>query len=410
MTHSRSPGNPSPAPRYTPRVRRERDGAGFGARGVAALAAGHGVHDTYSGFLPPLLPELMGAMALSRAEAGALTVFLQGPSLLQPLVGHIADRTDLRRAVALAPAVTAVAMSLLPAVTGYLAAAALLLVAGLAAAVLHAAGPPLAGRLSGRHLGSGMGLWMVGGELGRAVGPVVVVTAIQFLGHGGTPWLALGGGAASAALLAQAGRWPTPEPRPRADGDSFARGLRDLVPLLVPLAVLIAARSFVVAAATVYLPMALRERGTGLWLSGAALTLVEAAGVAGAMAGGWLSDRVGRRRVLALSLLGASALLTALDLARGAARAALLAPLGLVALAGTPAIMAIVQEAVPARRSLANGLYMALAFTVRSAVVVLVGAIADRLGFSATYLLCAAAGLAAVPAALALPRPAAPPS
>ena len=51
---------------------------------VATFAVGHAIHDTYTGFLPPLLPVLISKLALSKTEAGLLTAFMQSPSILQP--------------------------------------------------------------------------------------------------------------------------------------------------------------------------------------------------------------------------------------------------------------------------------------------------------------------------------------
>jgi len=64
----------------------------FQAGHVLTVSAGHAVHDTYTAFLPSLLPVFIANLSLSNTEAGLLTVFMQGPSLVQPLIGHLADR------------------------------------------------------------------------------------------------------------------------------------------------------------------------------------------------------------------------------------------------------------------------------------------------------------------------------
>jgi FSR family fosmidomycin resistance protein-like MFS transporter len=97
---------------------------------VLTISGAHAVHDTYTAFLAPLLPLFITSLALSKTGAGLLTVFLQGPSLLQPFIGHLADRVSLRTFVILAPAVTAVMMSLLGMAPSYAAMALLLVVAG----------------------------------------------------------------------------------------------------------------------------------------------------------------------------------------------------------------------------------------------------------------------------------------
>jgi FSR family fosmidomycin resistance protein-like MFS transporter len=64
---------------------------------------------------------------------------------------------------------------------------------------------------------------------------------------------------------------------------------------------------------------------------------------------------------------------------------------------GTPIIMASVQESVPEHRALANGVYMALSFVIRSIVVVLVGGIADWMGMRWTFVACALLTLLGTP-------------
>ena len=111
------------------------------------MAAGHAVHDTYTAFLAPLLPLFIDNFGLSTTAAGLLSVFSQGPSLLQPLIGHLADRLSLRMVVILAPAVSAVMMSLLGVAPSYAVMALLLLATGLSSAGLHSVGPVIAGKL-----------------------------------------------------------------------------------------------------------------------------------------------------------------------------------------------------------------------------------------------------------------------
>ena len=370
---------------------------------VVIIGAAHAAHDTYSAFLPPILPVLVEKLALARAEAGLLTVFLQAPSILQPWIGHLGDRLDLRAAVILSPAVTAVAMSLLGVAPGFATVALLLVIAGASSAVLHSVGPMLAGRLSGRRLGWGMGFWMVGGELGRTLGPILLVSAIALLGVRGLPWLMVGGIAAS-AVLAVSLRGLEPATPASARPEGFVRAFRSMGPLLVPLSGVVITRSFMMAAATIYLPLFLKEEGSSLWLAGASLSILEAAGVVGALLGGSASDVLGRRRVLAASFLAAPPLMLGLVLVDGWARVPLLLGLGLFGLMATPVVMAVVQEASPGNRALANGVYMALSFGFRSVVIVLVGVLADLTGMRHAFLACAGLSLLGLPFVLRLPE------
>lgn len=370
---------------------------------VVTLTAGHAIHDTYTAFLPPLLPAFKEAFLLTNTQLGLLTVFMNAPSLFQPVLGYLGDRADLRVLVSLAPAMAGVTMSLLGVAPGYAALALLLIVAGLNSANLHAVAPVMAGRLSGDRLGRGMGFWMVGGELGRTLGPLIVVTAVAQLGLQGTPWLMAFGFLAS--LLVYLGLKGVPMHVPK-DGDRPAswQALRSMGPFLVPLAAILAVRALMIGALTTYLPVFLSEEGATLWRAGAALSVLQAAGVVGALLGGALSDRLGRRAILALSLLLTPAFMFAFLAASGWAQFLLLPALGLTSLSTAPAIMALVQESFPQSRSLANGIYMALNFLIQSGAVLALGALGDRFGLRMAFTVSAAIPLLGLPFLFLFPR------
>ena len=369
---------------------------------VLTISLGHAMHDTYTAFLAPLLPVLIASLSLSKTEAGLLAVCLQVPSLLQPLIGHMADRFSLRYFVILAPAVTATAMSLLGVAPAYLALVLLLLVAGTSSACMHAVGPVMAGRVSGPNLGRGMSFWMVGGELGRTVGPVVIVSAIGLLTFEGTPWLVLGGLLASVGLYVRLRDIPG-RPTQAEEARPWRQALGRMRPLLVPLAGFVTTRVFLLVAVTTYLPTFLSGEGSSLWHAGAALSVVEGAGVIGALLGGSVSDRLGRRSVLFASMSAAPVLMLLFLTADGWVRFPLLVLIGVTALSVTPVIMAVVQESFPENRALANGIYMAIGFGIRAVATVLLGAAGDwwglRPAFYASGILC----LLGLPLILRLP-------
>ena len=370
---------------------------------VLTLSGGHAVHDTYTAFLAPLLPLFIANLALSKTEAGLLSVFMQGPSLLQPFIGHLADRVSLRFLVILAPTVTAAMMSLLGIAPSYGVMALLLLVTGLSSASLHAVGPAMTGNLSGRSLGRGMGFWMVGGELGRTLGPILIVSVVQWLTLQSTPWLMIGGLLASAVLYLRLRNVPGRPPN-AGQGLPWRQALRRMGPLLGPLVGFIIVRSFMSAALTTYLPTFLSEEGADLWFAGAALSVLEAAGVVGALAGGALSDRLGRRWVLFASMLAAPLLMFVFLASSGWLRFPLLLLLGFTALSIAPVLMALVQENYSENRALANGVYLALSFLLRSGVVVLLGAMGDFWGLRRAFAASAVISLLGLPLILLLPK------
>ncbi len=67
-------------------------------------------------------------------------------------------------------------------------------------------------------------------------------------------------------------------------------------------------------------------------------------------------------------------------------------------------MLAMVQEHAKDSPAAANGMFMMVSFLARSAIVVIVGLIADRIGLHATYLISAGMGLLGIPFILMLPK------
>ncbi len=361
----------------------------FQTGGVAVVSTAHAVHDTYTGFLPALLPVLIDTFSLTNTAAGLLSLFMQLPSLLQPVFGRLADRNNLKILVVLAPTLTGAAMSLLGIAPSYGFLIFLLVLAGLSSASLHAVGPALGGRFAGNKLGRGMSFWMVGGELGRALGPLVIVTAIGALGAAGLPWLMLTGLLTSIFLFWKLHPVSTQlQITPKA-GIDWKEALKGMRKVMLPLAFIIFTRALMMTAITTFLPTFLTATGSSLLMAGASLTILQVAGMVGAFLAGGLSDRFGRRRILVISFLASPILLFLFVQSEGALQIPLLILLGFFAISVVPVIMAVVLENFPENRSFANGIYMSMSFLIRALVVLLVGFLADLVDLRFTFLISA---------------------
>jgi FSR family fosmidomycin resistance protein-like MFS transporter len=331
----------------------------FQADGVATIAVAHATHDTYTAFLSPLLP-----------------TFISSLSAL---------------------------MSLLGIVPSYGIMALLLVLVGFSSAGFHAVGPAMAGNLSGRNLGRGMSFWVVGGEIGRTIGPIVIVTIVRYFTIGNTPWLMIGGFIVSGILFIRLRDIPKSAMKVN-QGLPWRSALIRMRPVMTLLVGLIIARSFMVSSLGIYLPIFLTEEGTNLWLAGASLSIVEAAGVAGALLGGSISDRLGRRLVLAISHLLAAIFMLVFLASTGLVRFPILMALGFSALSINPVIMALVLENFPENRALANGMYLGLSFVIRSGAIVIIGMVGDTIGLHQAFMASALLMLLGLPVIYLLPK------
>ena len=369
---------------------------------VLALSVCHFIHDIYSSFLAPLLPLLIDKLSLSLTQAGFTSTVLQLPSLLNPYLGTLADRMSVRYFIILAPMITAVSMSLIGAAPSYTVLLILLTIAGLSVSLFHVPAPVMVARLSGRRKGRGMSFFMTGGELARAIGPLAAVGVVALVGLERFYSVMLVGILASLWMFFRFREVPI---RSTSDKRTSVRGVwREMRYIMLPLSGILVFRGFMHAALATFLPTFIKLDTGNLWLAGIGLALYETAGVFGIVASGSLSDRFGRRRILMISLLGAPFSLLLFTFTGGWLRFAALLLVGFSLLSTTPVMLAMVQEHARSSPSASNGFFMMMAFVARSAVVVLVGFVADLIGLRTTFLICALLGSLAIPVVLRLPR------
>lgn len=374
---------------------------GFHSGRVLALSACHFIHDVYSSFLAPLLPLLIEKLSLTLTQAGLLSTVMQLPALLNPYIGTWADRISVRYFIILAPAMTAIPMSLIGVAPNYGVLLLLLFVTGISVAMFHVPSPVMVARLSGTRKGKGMSWFMTGGEGARAVGPLVAVALVALMGLEGIYPVMVVGLLASAWLYTGFRDLPVPERSRRAP--TVGGTWRDLRHILLPLTAILFSRGFMHASLTAFLPTFITLESGNLWLAAFGLTLFEAAGVVGVLMAGSLSDRLGRRRVLTVSLLCAPASLLLFVWLGGWTRYVTLLITGFTLLSTTPVMLALVQEHAGRNPAAANGWFMMLSFIARSAIVALVGLSGDWIGLRSTYLLSAALGTLGIPFIAMLP-------
>ncbi len=370
---------------------------------ILAVSIGHFIHDVYSSFLSPLLPLLIDKLSLTLTQAGFLSTIMQLPALLNPYIGVLADRISVRYFVILAPAMTAVPMSLIGIAPSYGVLLLLLFITGISVSIFHVPAPVMIAHLSAARKGRGMSFFMTGGELARTIGPLVAVAGVSLLGLEGFYPVMIFGLISSGWLYLKLRDVPVNDVHTKRNSSSL-QTWRKLRHILRPLTAILISRGFMHASLTAFLPTYINRETGNLWLAGMALTLFEIAGVAGVLTAGSMSDQFGRRKTLIISLVGAPLCLFVFTLTGGWFRIAALLVTGFTLLSTTPVMLALVQENAGHSPAAANGLFMMISFIARSAVVVVVGFIADRIGLQVTYLISAAMGLIGIPFIFRLPK------
>ncbi len=377
--------------------------ADFKTDQVVPVVAAHLAHDIYTASVAPLLPVLIEKLSLSLTQAGALSACLQIPSLLNPFFGYVADKVNLRYFVILAPAITATMLSSIGLTSNYYVLALLFLCAGTSIAAFHATAPAMIGRVSGRQIGLGMSLFMVGGELAYTLGPLLAVWVVTVWTLDGYWRVVVIGWAASLLLFWRLkGNGNGVAARPEEPGN-----LRLMVPelarLFIPMAFITLFRQPLMESLSTFLPTYLLGRGASLWIAGASMSIFELSGIPGVLTSGWISDRLGRKPVLIFTSLASTIMALIFINVSGWLALISLVALGFVSLSSMPVYLAMAQEHFPKNRAMANSLVMMIVFVLRPLGTLAVGYMGDQLGLQTAFYWGALAYLLTIPAILALP-------
>ncbi len=380
------------------------DSDSFQTGRILTITGGHVAHDGFSAFFAPLLPKIQEKLALSYSQIGLLSFGLQIPFISTLLLGYLADHLSVRHFVIFAPAVTATAMSLTGLTSGFWPLMVIVVVAGFSVAAFHAPAPAMISQISGKRVGLGMSLFMASGELGRTLGPLLVAGSVTLFGLEGIWRVMFLGWVASALLFWRLHEVPG---RPRDQGAPqtlrlFWKNGRRLLSLMGGMIVF---RTFLHVALTTYLPLYMRDILGAEFVEGAfALTLMEGAGVLGAVAAGSLCDHVSRKGIL-LALFILSPLLVFLFTLVPVQLVYWMLPLvGFFTLSTTPVILTILQTRFPRNRALASGTFMSMGVVSRSVTTWGLGLVADQFNLAVVFQVCIAASVLGILPLLLMPR------
>lgn len=369
----------------------------FEAKNVIIVSFAHLIHDTYSAFLAPILPLLINKLGITVMLAGLLDIVRKIPALLNPFIGILADRISVRYFIILAPAITAVSMSLLGIAPGYIFVLILVFMAGVGSAIFHVPAPVMIKHVSHNQIGKGMSFYMLGGELARTLGPLLILGAISLWGLEGTYRLIPLGIIATLFLFFRLRKIEIRKDFNRPQELNASSTFRNLLPFFITIAGIMFFRSAMKSALTLYLPTYLTAKGSNLWFAGISLSILQLAGAGGTFVAGIISDKIGRKTsLLAISIINPLMMFLFIYV-QGNWMIPILILNGLFLFGSGPVILALIHDLNSGHMSFINGIYMTINFVLSSTMVLGVGFFADTIGLDLTYKICAWLALGSIP-------------
>lgn len=352
-------------------------------RPLSLMVLGHTVVDTSQNVLPVVLPILHARFDLSYAQVGAAAALLNlSSSVIQPVFGWISDRWGIQWFIPAGIVWTGLLMGLVGLVPNYSGLLLVVTLTGVGTAAFHPIASMAAAHASQAQRGLGMSFFSAGGNLGFAIGPILMTWILAWFGLRGSVLL-MGLGFLTASVIHRYRREievPMAEPRQRRLREDASIPWAKLSRLCV----LITLRSWGSSGMVVFMPLLFLEQGATLSVTGRALFLFLFFGALGGMLGGHFSDRVGRQRVIATSLLLYPPVMVAALTLQGPMRWVLLAIAGAAILASNSVTVVFAQELLPHHIGIASGLTLGLAFGAGGVGVGVSGLLADLLGLHAS--------------------------
>ena len=370
----------------------------FQKKKIIAISSGHFFHDVYSAFLAPMLPLLIQKYGLSLSLAGLLDIIRKLPTLLNPVVGLIADKTCVKYFVILTPGITAISMSLVGLAPSYGILFILLFVTGISSTLFHVPAPVMIKNFSGDKVGTGMSFFMFGGELARTIGPLLITAGISIWGLEGSYRVMPLGIIASIILFYQ---MKDIKPIPQHNVNVKKKRARDTLKELMPFFISIGGFTFfqtaMKTALTLYLPTYLTGKGDSLWMASISLSVLQLAGAAGTFGAGFISDKITHKNTLLITAILSPMIMWVFIFTGKSMMVFVLILLGLLLFASGPVLLAIVQETNTGRPAFVNSIYMTINFGVSSIMVLFIGILGDLVGLDVTFKVCAGMAFLSIP-------------
>jgi MFS transporter, FSR family, fosmidomycin resistance protein len=362
---------------------------------LGSVGFSHFLNDMVQSLILASYPLLKSAFSLSYARIGLITLVWQcTASMLQPFVGFLTDRRPLPYSLFAGMGFTLCGLLMLAFAPSYLELLIAAALFGLGSSIFHPESSRVARMASGGHYGLSQSIFQVGGNMGTALGPVLAAWVVLPNGRSSAAWFSIAILTAMCVLF-NVGRWY--QRRLAATGGvavintAQAHELpnRTVAGALLVLLLLIFSKFFYMASFGTYYIFYLISRFHLSIQSAQYLLFIFLFAVAlGTIFGGPIGDRIGRKRVIWFSILGAAPFSLVLPYAGLEWTCILTFIIGLILSSAFPAIVVFAQELLPGKIGMVSGLFFGLAFGIGGIGAAAIGRLADFHGIEFVYRVC----------------------
>ncbi|MFI5267582.1 MAG: MFS transporter [Chloroflexota bacterium] len=361
---------------------------------LAMVASAHGVTHMYSTLLPLVYPLMQAQIGFSNGDLGLIVgVSSALGGILQFAFGLAGRYVPHKLLIGLGNVFCGLTVALFGAVGNVFQFSIVRVLNSVAQAPQHPIGNSMiANRFNERKRGAALSIHVAGGNLGTILVPLVGTFLIAQVGWRATmvifslPGLLIGSAIIATITESKERRQVVEDASLKADLGAI---LRNRTLLLIVLSSMVAAGGRGLGVVLTYVPLYLTN-GLSLNASvvGVLFTVLLAGSIVGPIAGGKVSDMLGRKRAMLIALVGSFAATLALVVSGSSLGgvAAALVGIGLFVYAQGPIMQTYLADVAPSeRRDSIFGAYFAITFATGAVYAAGVGALIDHFGFGAAF-------------------------
>ena len=364
---------------------------------LVVLGLTHLLNDLIQSLIPAVYPIIKDAYALDFVQIGLITLTFQiAGSLLQPVVGYVTDRRSMPYSTIVGMGFTLAGLASL----GFASSYGIILVSvaciGIGSAIFHPEATRLARQASGGRQGLAQGVFQVGGQAGGSLGPLFAAFIIVPHGQTSLAWFTLAALLAMALMVWTAGQSAIIRRHIAALKASLSgaaansRPRATVIAGLVILTLLMFSKVAYTESFRSFYTFYLIERfDVSIPTSQIMLFVFLVAQAVGVLVGGIAGDRIGRYRIIWISVLGPLPFTLLLPFADFFWTGVLTVVISLIIASAFASILIYAIELIPERVGLIGGLFYGLNFGLAGIAAAILGALADRIGIESVYWLCA---------------------
>lgn len=361
-----------------------------------ALSFSHLLNDTIQSLIPAIYPLVKDSYHLTFSQIGLITLTFQlAASLFQPFVGLYTDKKPQPYSLAIGMGFTLVGLITLSLSNSFYLILFSVALVGTGSSIFHPEASRMAHAASGGKKGLAQSVFQLGGNAGSSIGPLLAAWIIVPKGQFSLIWFSVIA-LLAIMVLSYVGNWYKNYVLNREAKKASAIAERHhlsksrVITAIVILLVLIFSKYFYMASLTSYFTFYMIDKfHVSVQTSQIYLFVFLFSVAAGTLLGGPIGDKIGRKYVIWVSILGAAPFALMLPHANLFWTGILIVPIGMILASAFSAILVYAQELIPGKVGLVAGLFFGFAFGMGGLGSALIGNLADKTSINYVFSICA---------------------